>query len=77
MNWEKSQAQILQNALDLANQTPDWLINQQLLRILGARIARGEINFLNPFLFIEQKGQKVISVCLKDGRVVEKETNHA
>lgn len=77
MNWEKSQANILQTTLDLANQTPNSLTNQQLLRILGERIARGEIEYLNPFLFIKQKGQKVISVCLKDGRVAEKEVNHA
>ena len=77
MNWEKSSANILQSALDLANQAPNSLTNQQLLRILGERIACQEISFLNPFLFIEQKGQKVISVCLKDGRVAEKEANHA
>jgi len=76
MNWEKSQAQILQSALDLANQAPNSLTNRQLLRILGERIVRGEISFLNPFLFTEQKGQKVISVCLKDGRITEKEVKH-
>ncbi|CAI2187567.1 14042_t:CDS:2 [Funneliformis geosporum] len=54
---QKSQAQILQNALDLANQAPNSLTNQQLLRILGERIARREIEYLNPFLFIKNEGQ--------------------
>ncbi|CAI2175650.1 4158_t:CDS:2 [Funneliformis geosporum] len=44
------------------------LTNQQLLRILGERIAREEINFLNPYLFVEKKGQKTVLISLKDGQ---------
>jgi hypothetical protein len=82
-DWEKSQANILQNTLDLVNQKPPALTNQQLLRILGQRIARGEISktYCKGFPYLgaweEKSGQLIIQVCLATGRITEKEGKNA
>lgn len=79
-DWEKFSANILQATLDLVNQKPPSLTNQQLLRILGQKIASGEIkqDCVRGFFYLrawESSGQ-LIKVCLTTGQVIEKETAH-